>query len=261
MRRLIAVVGLVCWPPWLVAAAAPGAADRRRAGAAPDDRPRQIENRDDRHLPAAKSWCWRWPATLDRAAQAATDPEVAPSALVARRSSCIDWFLKENPDPPRERQVRFQAAVYRWAQAQSWSADLAADARRSQAARAGRRGARRRDRPLSVGRRRRQRPRPWPTTCGSAWRRRWPTGPTSSRPVRPAAGPGNPKPWACSINPRRNRASPVTGTCSRPTCCARRESRPRPRRSSTPRSRSHPASAGRRGRRGPHPAPDRREEI
>ena len=57
--------------------------------------------------------------TLDRAAQSSTAPEVR-----RRRWSdaieLLDWFLKENPVPPRERQLRFQAAVYRWAQANSW---------------------------------------------------------------------------------------------------------------------------------------------
>jgi len=57
--------------------------------------------------------------TLDRAAQASPVPEVR-----RRRWSdaieLLDWFLKENPDPPRERQLRFQAAVFRWAQANSW---------------------------------------------------------------------------------------------------------------------------------------------
>jgi hypothetical protein len=58
--------------------------------------------------------------TLDRAAQ------TAPSQESRRRRwseaiELLDWFLKENPDPPRERQVRFQAAVLRWAQGRSWT--------------------------------------------------------------------------------------------------------------------------------------------
>ena len=58
-------------------------------------------------------------ATLDRAAQRAND------AVVRRRRwseaiELLDWFVKENPDLPRERQLRFQAAVLRWAQARSW---------------------------------------------------------------------------------------------------------------------------------------------
>ena len=59
-------------------------------------------------------------ATLDRAGQSSPD-----SDLRRRRWSeaieLLDWFLKENPDPPRERQVRFQAAVLRWAQGRSWT--------------------------------------------------------------------------------------------------------------------------------------------
>jgi len=58
--------------------------------------------------------------TLDRAAQSSTDPETRRRRW-AQAIDLIDWFLKKNPDPPRERQVRFQAAVFRWAQAQSWS--------------------------------------------------------------------------------------------------------------------------------------------
>jgi len=58
--------------------------------------------------------------TLDRAAQASTSPETRRRHW-SQAIDLIDWFLKQNPDPPRERQVRFQAAVFRWAQAQSWS--------------------------------------------------------------------------------------------------------------------------------------------
>jgi tetratricopeptide (TPR) repeat protein len=58
-------------------------------------------------------------ATLDRAAQR------SPDAVVRRGRwsdaiDLLDGFLKENPDPPRERQLRFQAGVLRWAQARSW---------------------------------------------------------------------------------------------------------------------------------------------
>ena len=38
--------------------------------------------------------------TLDRAAQSAADPERAPAAMGARRSSLIDRFIRENPDLP-----------------------------------------------------------------------------------------------------------------------------------------------------------------
>jgi tetratricopeptide (TPR) repeat protein len=59
-------------------------------------------------------------ATLDRAAQA------SPNADVRRRHwseaiELLDWFLKENTAPPRERQLRFQAGVYRWALGRSWT--------------------------------------------------------------------------------------------------------------------------------------------
>ncbi len=63
--------------------------------------------------------------TLDRAAQSATD-----ATMRRRRWSqaidLLDWFLKENPDPPRQRQVRFQAGVLRWAQGRSWDETAAA---------------------------------------------------------------------------------------------------------------------------------------
>jgi tetratricopeptide (TPR) repeat protein len=58
--------------------------------------------------------------TLDRAAQSSADPETRRRRW-QQAIDLFDWFLKQNPDPPRERQVRFQAAVYRWAQARSWS--------------------------------------------------------------------------------------------------------------------------------------------
>src|SRR5262249_5914378 len=58
-------------------------------------------------------------ATLDRAAQAATD-----AAKRRHRSTqaveLLDKFLKDNLEPPRRREMRFQAGVYRWATAQSW---------------------------------------------------------------------------------------------------------------------------------------------
>jgi hypothetical protein len=59
-------------------------------------------------------------STLDRSAQSSTDAETRRRRW-AQAVELLDWFLKQNPNPPRERQVRFQAAVYCWAQAQSWS--------------------------------------------------------------------------------------------------------------------------------------------
>ena len=54
-------------------------------------------------------------ATLDRAGQSSPDSSVRQRRW-SEAIELLDWFLKENPDPPRERQVRFQAAVLRWAQ-------------------------------------------------------------------------------------------------------------------------------------------------
>jgi hypothetical protein len=65
-------------------------------------------------------------STLDRAAQAATDP-AGRRRRWGQAIELLDWFLTQNPGSPRERQVRFQAAVYRWAQAQSWSQSGAVD--------------------------------------------------------------------------------------------------------------------------------------
>ena len=59
-------------------------------------------------------------ATLDRAGQASPDSNVRRRRW-SEAIDLLDWFLKANPNPPRERQVRFQAAVLRWAQARSWT--------------------------------------------------------------------------------------------------------------------------------------------
>jgi len=58
-------------------------------------------------------------STLDRAAQSSTNPE-ARRRRWSQAIELIDWFLNRDPDPPRERQLRFQAGVFRWAQARSW---------------------------------------------------------------------------------------------------------------------------------------------
>jgi tetratricopeptide (TPR) repeat protein len=58
--------------------------------------------------------------TLDRAGQSSPDSDVRQRRW-SEAIELLDWFLKENPDPPRERQVRFQAAVLRWAQGRSWT--------------------------------------------------------------------------------------------------------------------------------------------
>jgi hypothetical protein len=67
-------------------------------------------------------------ATFDRAAHAAMDPQTRRHRW-SQAIELIDWFLKGNPDSPRERQVRFQAGVYRWAQGRSWSEEAAVVAR------------------------------------------------------------------------------------------------------------------------------------
>jgi hypothetical protein len=58
-------------------------------------------------------------ATLDRSAQAATDAAKRRHRW-AQAVELLDKFLKDNLEPPRRREMRFQAGVYRWAAAQSW---------------------------------------------------------------------------------------------------------------------------------------------
>ena len=98
-------------------------------------------------------------ATLDRAAQSSPDSDVRRRRW-SEAIELLDWFLKANPDPPRERQLRFQAAVLRWAQGTklvetglSWPATIPNRAR-------GRRRARQCDRAVSLGGRRGQQPDP-----------------------------------------------------------------------------------------------------
>jgi hypothetical protein len=57
--------------------------------------------------------------TLDRAAQAATADEKRLHRW-AQAIDLLDRFLKDNLEPPRQPEMRFQAGVYRWAAAQSW---------------------------------------------------------------------------------------------------------------------------------------------
>jgi hypothetical protein len=59
-------------------------------------------------------------ATLDRAAQGAPTAE-ARRALWTRAIGVLDEFRRQNAGDPRERQLRFQAAVYLWARSQSWA--------------------------------------------------------------------------------------------------------------------------------------------
>jgi hypothetical protein len=57
--------------------------------------------------------------TLDRAAQAAPDREIRRKHW-GEAINLLDQFTKANPDSGLERQLRFQAAVFRWAQGQTW---------------------------------------------------------------------------------------------------------------------------------------------
>ena len=57
-------------------------------------------------------------ATLDRAAQAASDPE-SRRRRWAEAIDLLDRFTRQNPLVASARQLRFQAAVFRWAQAQT----------------------------------------------------------------------------------------------------------------------------------------------
>src|SRR5947207_9848595 len=57
-------------------------------------------------------------ATLDRAAQAARDPE-SRRRRWTEAIDLLDRFTRQNPDVALVRQLRFQAAVFRWAQAQT----------------------------------------------------------------------------------------------------------------------------------------------
>jgi len=71
-----------------------------------------IDRREDLALEAAD--------TLDRAAQSSTNAEIRRKRWSQAVEFC-DWFLKQCPDCPRERQVRFRAGLYLWAAARSWS--------------------------------------------------------------------------------------------------------------------------------------------
>jgi tetratricopeptide (TPR) repeat protein len=64
-------------------------------------------------------------STLDRAAQAAATPEKRRHRW-EQAVDLLDKFLKDNIEPRLDREMRFQAGIYRWATAQSWisTADL-----------------------------------------------------------------------------------------------------------------------------------------
>jgi hypothetical protein len=57
--------------------------------------------------------------TLDRAAQSTVDPEVRRNRW-GEAIDLIDQFTRANPEAGLERQLRLQAAVFRWAQARTW---------------------------------------------------------------------------------------------------------------------------------------------
>ncbi len=79
----------------------------------------QIEN-TSLNLPRREELALEMAGTLDRAAQSSANPEERRRHW-SEAIELLDWFLKQNPDPPRERLIRFQAGVYRWAQARSWT--------------------------------------------------------------------------------------------------------------------------------------------
>jgi tetratricopeptide (TPR) repeat protein len=78
----------------------------------------QVEDRA-LHIARREELVLEMAATLDRTAQASSAPEVRRRRW-SEAIDLLDWFVKDNPGPPRERQLRFQAAVFRWAQANSW---------------------------------------------------------------------------------------------------------------------------------------------
>ncbi|HEX3451058.1 MAG TPA: hypothetical protein VHS97_22580 [Isosphaeraceae bacterium] len=79
----------------------------------------QIEN-TSLNLSRREELALEMAGTLDRAAQSSTDPETRRRHW-SEAIDLLDWFLKQHPDLPRERQLRFQAGLYRWAQARSWT--------------------------------------------------------------------------------------------------------------------------------------------
>ena len=157
--------------------------------------------------------------TLDRAAQAARD---APKRRHrwAQAVDLLDKFLSDNLEPPRRREMRFQAGVYRWATAQSWLDTAEAspgDPKPRQEAVAALDDAIERFRSSAAE----AITRPWAITSGSAWPRPSPTAPGSSRRDRPAGSLASPKLSICSKTRRANPGSPASGPCSRPTCSRR----------------------------------------
>ncbi len=233
---------------------------RRRAGAAPDDRAIQIEN-PTIDLDRREELALEMAATLDRAAQRANDAVVRRQRW-SEAIELLDWFLKENPDPPRERQLRFQAAVYRWAQARSWIESGHARPARSKTRRERSADARRRDRAFRAvaggGNN--------PTLADNlrfrlaeALADRADLEPAGRRPAavsRESEALESARPTA-----RRKRASPVTGTCSRPTCFAEAGKPAEAEKEIDAAAQVDAPSAAARDRRGQRPVPGRTRTI
>ena len=89
-------------------------------------------------------------ATLDRAAQAVTDPEVRRHRW-ALAIDLLDRFSRENPELPLARQLRFQAAVLPLGPGPDLAPCHAGRAGRGPVSRAGDRPVRRRDRAIACG--------------------------------------------------------------------------------------------------------------
>jgi hypothetical protein len=85
-----------------------------------EDLTKPLERREDLALETAD--------TLDRAAQATSDAEIRRTRWSQAVELC-DWFLKEFPDSPRQRQLRFRAGLYSWAMARSYTESWQLDPR------------------------------------------------------------------------------------------------------------------------------------
>ncbi len=85
-----------------------------------EDLTQPLDRREDLALETAD--------TLDRAAQSSTDAEVRRTRWSQAVELC-DWFVKQYPESPRERQFRFRAGLYSWALARSYSESWQLDPR------------------------------------------------------------------------------------------------------------------------------------
>ena len=133
-------------------------------------------------------------ATLDRAAQAATDP-AARRRRWAQAVELLDWFLKQNPDAaPRAADSVSSGCLSLGDRAEAGRCPVACDPGDPQAAPGGHASSRRCDRAVSNNRCAAETTRRWPRTSAFAWPRRWPAAPSSSRRARPAGDRANPRP-------------------------------------------------------------------